>query len=84
MKKVYFYRERWMKSYEIYDSYKNLGPGTLFGVDSVYVSDFEDIVERILDEIDSSENNIDTSKIEIISVGWCEVFVKNLDIRFGG
>jgi hypothetical protein len=84
MKKVYFYRERWMKSYEIYDSYKNLGSGTLFGVDSEYVSNFEDIVERILDEIDSSENNIDTSKIEIIGAGWCEVFVKNLDIRFGG
>ena len=82
MKKVYFYRERWMKSYEIYDSYKNLGPGTLFGVDSEYVSDFDGIVERILEEIDSSENDMDISKIEIIGTGWCEVFIKNLDVRW--
>lgn len=82
MKKIYFYRERWMKSYEVYDSYGSLGPGTLFGVDSEYVSDFEDIVERILGEIGSGENNIDISKIEIISIGWCEVFIKNLDVRW--
>lgn len=82
MKKIYFYRERWMKSYEVYDSYENLGSGTLFGVDSEYVSDFEDIVERILEEIGSGENNIDMSKIEIISTGWCEVFIKNLDVRW--
>jgi hypothetical protein len=84
---VELYYERYMKSYDIVDDYKGLGPGTLFGGDSGYIDEYEDLIERLKDDMKSffsnNDMNVDVDKIEFINTGeYLETFIKGYKVRF--
>ena len=84
---VELYYERYMKSYDIVDDYKGLGPGTLFGGDSGYIDEYEDLIERLKDDMKSffsnNDMNVDVDKIEFINTGeYLETFIKEYKVRF--
>jgi hypothetical protein len=84
---VELYYERYMKSYDIVDDYKGLGPGTLFGGDSGYIDEYEDLIERLKDDMKSffsnNDMNVDVDKIEFINTEeYLETFIKGYKVRF--
>ena len=85
--KVELYYERWMKSYDIVNDYKGMGSGTLFGGDSGYIDEYEELIDRLKDDMESffTHNGIkvDVNKIEFINTGdYLETFIKGYEVSF--
>ncbi len=59
MKQIELYKERWMKSFDIVGDYEGNGPGTIFGGDSGYIDSYEDLIERLKDDINKESSWID-------------------------
>lgn len=73
--KVDLYYERYMKSYDVLENYKGLGPGTLFGGDSGYIDSYEELVNRLKRDMKNEVENIDN--VEFIDTGeYLTTFIK--------
>jgi len=84
---IELYYERYMKSYDIVDDYKGLGPGTLFRGDSGYIDEYEELVDSLKDDMKSffsnNDMNVDVDKIEFINTGqYLKTFIKGYNVKF--
>lgn len=77
--KIELYYERYMDSYEYFDNYEDMGPGTLISGDSGYCDDYEDFIDRLKDDL---ENKIDVNKIEFIKIDYLTTFIKQYQISW--
>lgn len=79
--------ERYMKGYRIVHDYNELGPGTIFSGDSGYINEYDDLIERLKDDIKyfflCNEMDNDINKIQFVNTsGYLETFVKGLALSF--
>tara|TARA_R110000772_G_scaffold95789_3_gene194156 strand:+ start:6372 stop:6677 length:306 start_codon:yes stop_codon:yes gene_type:complete len=88
--KINLYSERYMKSFDYFEDYENLGSGTLFGGDSGYNYSYDDFLEKLKGDIKkyaefTDEDNdipINISNLEYVKVDELSVFVKNVELSF--
>lgn len=78
--KIELYYERYMKNYDYVDNYKKLGHGTLFGGDSGYIDNYDELIERLKYDInryaEHIDSNIKPNDIEFIKVRRLTTFIK--------
>lgn len=96
--KIDLYQERYMKSFSVVDDYKNMGPGTLFTGDSGYVKDYDELIDRLKEDIEAhfrmeefeefeeselSNPGFDYSKIEFFKTeNYLETFIKGCEVTW--
>lgn len=92
IQEIELYYERYMKEYEFFENYKKFGAGTLFGGDGGYCNSYEDLIEKLKDDLkryiefceDEGEDigikNID--EIEFVKIGYLTTFIKGLFVTF--
>jgi hypothetical protein len=75
--------ERWMKEFTIVDDYEGNGPGTIFGGDSGYIDSYDELIERLKDELSYylPQNNFEFIRVHDENL---TTFVKGLSIYFFG
>ena len=73
-------QERYMKSYEIVEDYNGLGPGTIFSGDSGYIDTYEELVERLTDDISRQIPITQESFIEIDE--YLTTFIKGFGVKW--
>jgi hypothetical protein len=71
--------ERYMKSYDIVDNYKKLGPGTIFHGDSGYIDSNEELIERLKDDINDDIENRKEHNLDFPEDKLPEIGVKSAD-----
>jgi hypothetical protein len=73
--------KRYMKSFDIVDDWRNMGGGTIFHGDSGYITNYEDIIDRLKYSMGNKVENVDD--IEFIDTGkYLTTFIKGYSISF--
>jgi cupin superfamily acireductone dioxygenase involved in methionine salvage len=82
MKKIELYYERWMKEFDVVDDYEGHGPGTIFGGDSGYINTYQDLIERLKEDI--GEDDIEFIRVhdDEGEVEELKTFIKGLYVSF--
>ncbi len=76
--KIVLYYERYMSEFNVLDDYDGLGPGTLITGDSGYVDTYEELVDRLMDDMGGEH----IKKTDFVEVGYNQVFIKGYDVRW--
>ena len=80
---IELYYEKYMKFYDVVNDYKGLGYGTIFGGDSGYIDEYDDLIERLKDDIGYLNKDIDVDTIEFVNTGnYLETFIKGFSVTF--
>lgn len=70
--KIKLYYERYMKSFDIVNDV-TLGPGTLFGGDSGYINEYDELIEKLKDDM---KNHVNVDNIEFVKKDYMTTFIK--------
>jgi hypothetical protein len=85
--RVELYYENWMKSYDIVNDYKGMGKGTLFSGDSGSIDEYEELIDRLKDDMENfftrNDIKVDVNEIEFVNTGeYLETFIKGYEVSF--
>ena len=94
MKNVELYYERWMKEFDVVEDCEGNGPGTIFRGDSGYIDNYEELIERLKNDIHESSwidgptkwiDDVEFFRVHNDETGEVEelaTFIKGLSVTF--